>query len=199
VQLPPLELAIVPLEPLPDPLEELPVTVPLELPVLDPELEPLLVLLVLPLLEPHPPLLEPATVPLDEPEDVLLPELDDDPLPDDVLPPELDAVPLELVVPELDAVPLLEPLELVVPELDPEELLLDDPDVHCEAPSSGTIGLPPPLILLGPWFESSCTLCMISLPNCAMPWTRGSPSLTSWSVWKMTICPLPPLSRNMAP
>jgi hypothetical protein len=123
VQLPPLELVPEPeLEPATVPLLE-----PDELPVLEPELEPAAV----PELEPQPLLELPATVP-PELEFVVLPELE--PLPDDE-PPLLD---------ELDAVvPELEPL-LVVP---PDELLLD---VHWELPSSGMIGVPPPLMLFGP-------------------------------------------------
>jgi hypothetical protein len=114
-------------EPLTVPEE--PLTVPEELPVVEPVLEPAAVVPLL-LVPPHgtEPELEPVTVPLLE----------------------LEAVaPLELEVEE--------PLELVLdPPLDeaPDELLDDEldelPAVHCELPSSGIIGLPPPLMLFGP-------------------------------------------------
>ena len=51
--------------------------------------------------------------------------------------------------------------------------------------SSGTIGVPPPLMLFGPWLARICTCAMISDPNCSMPWISGSLGLTFWSVWKV--------------
>jgi hypothetical protein len=56
------------------------------------------------------------------------------------------------------------------------------PDASLRGGSSGTIGVPPPLTLFGPWLARIYACGMISGPYCSMPWSSGSPGLTSWSV-----------------
>jgi hypothetical protein len=41
-------------------------------------------------------------------------------------------------------------------------------------PLSGTIGVPPPLMLFGPWLVRICVAAMICELNWSMPWIRGS-------------------------
>ena len=67
------------------------------------------------------------------------------------------------------------------------------------AASSGTIGVPPPLMLFGPWFTRILVAAIICALSCSMPWISGSPPETCWSVWKITVFPDPPESRTIAP
>src|SRR5258708_4165939 len=71
--------------------------------------------------------------------------------------------------------------------------------VSLGAGSSGTIGVPPPLTLLGPWLARISVCAMICAPYCSMPRINGSLPLTSWSAWKVTVLPDPAESRIIAP